>query len=439
VFRALIEEAGAAWADDPHELLELARVLAEPRARPTRGALTPGGGLAVLTCSGGDSGIAADLAEGLGIPLPPLAEGTKAELRGLLPEAATPGNPLDYTSLIWGERERLAAIAEAVGNDPAISQLLIFHDTPEDLTAENEPGWRETRRGLADGAQRASAAPLFASTLPDLIGEREIGELRERGIAAVQGLGTAMRCVAALASEPAAAERLREIGRAAEAAGRAREREGESGAWLSEAQAKDLLAHHGVPVPDRAVAEGAERAAEIAAALGYPVALKLSSAALQHKSDIGALELGIAGPETLAAACERMLALPQAAASDAQLLVERMAEPGAELIVAVRGDAVVPALVIGLGGIWTEVLGDAAVVPLPASPERVERAIRSLRGAPILAGGRGTTALDVAAAAAAAARIGAAAMAAGLELVEVNPLIVRPVGALAVDAAIRGA
>ena len=96
VFRALVEEAGAAWARDLHELLELAKVLAEPRSRPTRP-----GGLAILTCSGGDSALAADEADRMGIPLPALAEETRGRLEKMLPDAATVGNPLDYTAIIW--------------------------------------------------------------------------------------------------------------------------------------------------------------------------------------------------------------------------------------------------------------------------------------------------------------------------------------------------
>ncbi len=366
IFRALIEESGACWARDPHELLELARALAEPRARPSRL-----GGLAVLTCSGGDSGISADEAERLGVPLPPLAAATKRELEGLLPDAATPVNPLDYTSMIWAERERFAAIVAAVGDDPAIDQLLIYHDTPEELADEFEPGWRATRNGLADGAERSAAAPLFASTLPDLIGEDVIRELATRGIPSIQGLSTAVYCARELRRPPGDPQRLREIAAAAGAVGGGSP---EGGRWLSEAEAKALVAAAGVPVPDMRVAADADAAVEAGAEVGFPVALKLSSPDLQHKSDAGALELGIADPASLRAAAERLLSLP--AAAGAELLVERMVPAGVELLVAARADAVVPALVVGLGGIWTEVLDDVAIVPLPASPARVETSDR---------------------------------------------------------------
>ena len=126
-FRALVEEAGATWVRDPHGLLEAARVLAEPRARPSRGEPS---GLAVLTCSGGDSGIAADLAEEEGIELPPLADETTRRLAELLPSAATPGNPLDYTSLIWGETELWPRSSRRSAGTPASTSCCCSTTTP---------------------------------------------------------------------------------------------------------------------------------------------------------------------------------------------------------------------------------------------------------------------------------------------------------------------
>jgi hypothetical protein len=119
------------------------------------------------------------------------------------------------------------------------------------------------------------------------------------------------------------------------------------------------------------------------------------------------------------------------------VLVEAMAAGAVELLVAARRDAVVPALVIGLGGIWAELLDDAAVIPLPASADRVAAAIRSLRGAPLLCGGRGRAELDVAAAAELAAAAGGALLSEELEVLELNPVLVARDGALALDAVAR--
>jgi hypothetical protein len=114
-----------------------------------------------------------------------------------------------------------------------------------------------------------------------------------------------------------------------------------------------------------------------------------------------------------------------------------MAEPGVELLVAARTDGVVPALVIGLGGIWTELLDDVVIVPLPAGAERIERAILTLRGAPLLAGARGRHAADVGAASRLAERAGELLLQERLETLECNPVLVGRDGAVAVDASVR--
>ena len=425
VFRALIEEAGGSWAQNPHELLELGRVLAEPRARP-RG----DGGLAILTCSGGDSGIAADEAERRGVELPPLASETRARLRALLPDAATVANPLDYTTLIWAQTALLAEVVEVAGSDPGIDQILLFHDTPQDLPPGSDDSWSDHRSGIAEGLDRADAAPLLASTMPELIDGDIAQELSAQGIASVAGVTTAILCARELRRSGASAERLREIGAAAE---RARP---EGDAWMSEAEAKSLLHSAGVPVPEGRRARSAEECVRAAKGIEWPLALKLSGPAIQHKSDIGAIALGIETEADLVNEAARMLSLPDAIGAD--LLVEEMALPGGvELILAARTDAVVPSLVIGLGGIWTEALDDVAIVPLPASPARVEAALSGLRGAPLLQGDRGRPGVDLAALAIAASRIGELMLEESLSLIEVNPLIVSPEGVVAVDALAR--
>ena len=431
VFRALVEEAGGAWAENPHELLELARVHAEPRARAARG-----GGLAVLTCSGGDSGIAADEAERLGVALPPFEPATRDRLEELLPQAATIANPLDYTAMIWGDSDRLARIIEAVGDDPAIDQLLLCYDHPRDLSPESEASWAAVRDGIVDGAARARAGAVVCSTLPDLIDDEAISELGTKGVPLVAGLATALRCMRALRAAPGDPARLRAI---AAAAGRVSEDAASpsDNGWIGEAAAKRALRGFGVAVPDGRVASGPEDAVAAARELGWPVALKLSGSNMRHKSDAGAIALGLSSDTAVESESRRLLALPQG--RDAELLVERMAEPGLELFVAATTDGVVPVLVVGLGGIWTEALDDVAIVPLPAQPERVEDALRSLRGSPLLTGERGSEPVDLGAVAQLASGAGQMLVNNGLALLELNPVVARPDGAIALDALARRA
>jgi hypothetical protein len=180
---------------------------------------------------------------------------------------------------------------------------------------------------------------------------------------------------------------------------------------------------------------GADDAAAAAADLGWPVAMKLTGVAIGHKSDLGAIALGLGTEGEVRDAFGRLSASP--AADGAQVLLERMADPGVEVLVSATAAGVVPSLVIGLGGIWTEVLDEVAVVPLPADPDRVEAAVRSLRGAAMLTGGRGSERVDVGALAALAARAGEVLLEEGLGLIELNPVICGPGGAVAVDALAR--
>ena len=180
------------------------------------------------------------------------------------------------------------------------------------------------------------------------------------------------------------------------------------------------------------------------AALGElqaPVALKLSAPGLLHKTEAGALMLALYSEQEVREAFEWLASIEVPAAHGAKgegrVLVEEMAATEVELLVAAQREGIVPSLVIGLGGVWTEILDDVAVIPLPASPERVERAIRSLRGAPLLTGARGRQALDVDAAARAASAAGSLLLDADLDLIELNPVFVNAEGAIAVDAVIR--
>jgi acetyl-CoA synthetase len=431
VFRALVDEAGGAWARDPHELLELARVLAEPRARP-RG----DGALGILTCSGGDSSLAADEAARLGVELPKLGTATRERLAELLPSAATIGNPLDYTAMIWGDGDLLARITATVGADPAIDQLLILYDHPQGLAPEAEADWAAVRAGIVAGAAETAAATLVASTLPDLIDDTASAELAREGVPVVAGLRTALLCARALRAPDGDPGRLREVAAAARSASPPTDEaatEAVEGRWLDEIEAKELLRGAGVPVPPGTVVANEDECALAVEGLDAPVAIKAAAATLRHKSDSGALRLGI----TTAAAARRAYREVSRAAPEARILVERMIEPGAELLVAARADAVVPALVIGLGGIWTEALDDVAVVPLPATGDRVSLAIRSLRGSAILAGARGHEPVDIDAAATLAARVGSLLLESRLELLELNPVAVDARGCVVLDALAR--
>src|SRR5262245_21771638 len=368
VLRALVEEAGGAWARNPHELLELAKALSiDRRGRRDATATAPPvsennpvqatapGGIAVVTCSGGDAACAADEAERLGVHFPPLSEITRSRLATLLPETAAVANPLDYTAVLWGKPDPIAEVVRLVGDDPAIDRILVYYDRPLGMDTAMSAEWDATLDGVMAGAAEVSVPILVASTLPELLDEASALRLLKAGIAPVAGLSTALVCARALGAKRRSAQRLTEIAAAARRASSPREqastppRVRQPGRWLAEHEAKSLLQAGGVPIPARVVVHSADQAAAAARRIGFPVVLKLSSPGLLHKTELGALALDLTDEEAVLAAYTRLRRVP--GQSSAAVLVEKMAEPGIEILVAARREGVVPTVVVGLGGI----------------------------------------------------------------------------------------
>lgn len=414
-FAALAREAGAVLVTNPHDLFETARALAAGRRDPR--------GCAVVTCSGGDAAVAADLAADAGVPLTRWAPATLAALAAALPATATPTNPLDHTNLVWDDPAALRRIGAAVTADPDVGHALYVQDEPAGLPPADAAEWRRTREGALDGLAAGGGSPLLVATTP---GQEPAG--------AVGGLLPALLAVAALRTPGPSPARLREVAAAAVAvAGRAGP-DAPPGRWLAEHEALPLLVAAGVAVPAHGVAATPREAAAVAARLGVPVAVKLSAPGLLHASEAGGVVLGAEGPASVEAVAERLLGAPGPPAG-ARVLVAAMAAPGAEVIVGARADGVVPTLVVGLGGIWSEALADVVTLPLPVTPDVVRAGLLRLRGSALLTGGRGRPAVDVEALAVLAARVGDLLLGCpDLVSVELNPVLVNGSGAVAVDA-----
>jgi acyl-CoA synthetase (NDP forming) len=442
IFRSLIEEAGAVWARDVHELLEFSKTLSVPRVAPARD------GLAIVTCSGGDSAQGADAAAQCGLDLPPLSAATSERLAQLLPSAATVANPLDYTAMIWGNAGALGSLVQTVGEDPAIGQVLVFYDQPAGMAGAVGESWAAVREGIIAGAAASPVPTMVSATLPELLDDDAAWRFAQAGVPAAAGLRTGVRCAAgrrragggpqsprAIAAVAAAASATAVASATSAAAVASADSADGEARWLSEHESKQLLRVGGIDVIAGRVVANEDDAALALRELGGPIALKLSAAGVQHKSDIGGVELSLGHEAEVREAFGRLAAL--ASEYRGAVLAEEMAAPGVELLIAARTEAVVPALVLGLGGIWTELLDDVAIVPLPADQPRIERALRSLRGARVLAGGRGRPPIDVAAVSRLAARVGELLLERSLELIELNPVLVSTHRAVVADAAIR--
>ena len=216
---------------------------------------------------------------------------------------------------------------------------------------------------------------------------------------------------------------------------------GEGRTLLNEVEAKSLVADAGIAVAETRLAGDADEAAAIAGELGYPVALKIVSDAITHKSDVGGVELGLADEGELRAAAERIYASAAAAAPGAELsglAVQSMAEPGAEVILGITTDQQFgPVLMFGLGGVFVEALKDVAFRVVPLEQRDAAEMIREIQGFPVLEGFRGSPPRDLAALEQMLMQLSSFAEShPEVQELDLNPVFAHERGAVAVDARI---
>ena len=208
---------------------------------------------------------------------------------------------------------------------------------------------------------------------------------------------------------------------------------------LTEVESKQLLHDAGIRVTRARLAASAGEAAAAAEEIGYPAVLKVVSGDIAHKSDAGGVELGLADAEAVRAAYGRIMDAVRAAAPDARIggvSVQRMAEPGAEVIIGTTTDPQFgPVLAFGLGGIMVEVLRDVAFRIVPLEPRDARQIVREIKGYPVLKGVRGQPGADLAALEAMILQVSEFAEAhPEVAELDLNPVFAYPEGAIAVDA-----
>lgn len=406
--------AGIVRVETPRALVEAAHaLLASGRVRGRR--------VAVYADGGGHGVIAADLLGASRFELPRLSEATRSALRARLTERASVANPIDFA----GAERDLSAYVEVgqllLGGGEVDAVLLTGYfggwatDVPE--LAEDEV---VAARALAAAAAESGRALVVHTTYAD---SAAAAELRAGGVPTYGDVASAVAALELLAERETRAPLIPE--ELAALAPLAAPAPGYLGA-------RAFVAAVGIPVTEARPVETLEEALTAASALGYPVALK--AAELLHKSDAGGVALGIADAAELADAFVGMRSR-----TGARLLtVEAMApvEAGVELLVGVKRDPRFgPVVLVGIGGIYAELLDDVAVALAPIGEEGAARLLGGLRGAPLLAGARGRPPVDGAAAARAIAALSRAAAACpAVGEVEVNPLLTLPEGVIGLDA-----
>jgi len=419
VFDAVFERYGVHRADSVESFFDVAYAA-------SAGRLPAGGRLGVFTVSGGIGVLSADAAEKAGLELPPLPEAAQTALQALLPHAAV-RNPVDGTAQIWSDMKVFDTFLQTMARDGRFDALLLF------MTAM--PYSQPLQAPLKANLLRLRAAFPDMPMILSMLAPPELGrEMAAAGYLLFEDTTRAIKAVAALRDLAEAKRRRHRPPPPVAAPSLADARD--------ERAIKQVLAAAGIASPRELLARSLDEGHAACTALGFPVALKIVSPDILHKSDIGGVALGIADAAAFAAAWDRMMDRVRAAQPEARItgaLVTPMLTGGVEMIVGSECDPVFgPVVMVGLGGIFAEVLGDVTLRPAPVDRDEALAMIRELKAFALLDGARGRAKADIDALADTIQRLGALAAVnrAIVQSIEINPLLVLPAGqgAVALDA-----
>jgi acetate---CoA ligase (ADP-forming) len=419
-FDAFCAQAGLARCESLATLCETLKIF--HTGGPLRGRR-----VLAMGASGGDMAMTADAARNLGLEFAPLPQEAQRALRDILSERVHLSNPFDFHTHIWFDQPRQRAmfsVVQRAGYD-AVGFML---DCPP--AGADDSAYVNVVKEFAAALPGACTRGAVVSSLPESLSPATRELCLASGIVPLQGQREALEALDLAGA-------VGEIwARGAQVELRLPRRPPQGAHALAEHEAKSALAAFGVPVPRSAVV-AARAVADAAAALGFPVVIKAVGAALEHKSEVGGVILNVRTPAEAAAAAQRLARL------SGTLLVEEMVTDGvAEILVGISVDPQFgQLLVLGAGGVLTELLRDSVNLLPPFTGAAIETALGKLRIARLLRGFRGRAAGDVPAllgAILACTRYAAANLERLAEL-DLNPIIVRPqgLGAVAVDALIR--
>lgn len=420
---AVLAEFGAMQARTTDEMLDIAQ-LATRRVYPAPNTL------GVITVSGGAGVIISDAAEDAGLSMPQMPEAVQARLKSILPYAS-PKNPVDCTAQVMNDLSLLGQFAEALvseGDYRSVLGFLTYTGATETLSPRLREQFRKVRERHPDR--------LYVLSI--VAGRERVAEYENDGFTVFEDPTRAVVAIAAMGRFGAAFSRA----------------PGQSPPRLrpallpaetpSEARAKQILQEAGIAcVPER-VCLTPDEAVTAAQSFGFPVVMKIVSPDILHKTEIGGVILDIDTPAAVEAAFAALQDRARRAAPKARIegiLVARQLKGGVECILGIHRDPVFgPVAMVGLGGVFVEVMKDVSFRRCPFGRDVAEEMIGSLKGAALLQGARGRPPSDIAALAEMLARLSVIAHQAGEDLagIDLNPVIVLPEGqgAFAADAVI---
>jgi acetyltransferase len=396
-YGAAFKRAGVIRAETFENLLDYATAFA---MQP----LPKGDRVAIITNAGGPGIMAADAVEGSGMKVATLGAGITSVLKGKLPAAASVGNPIDV--LGDADPERYAMALNYAQDDPGVDAIIVLL-TPQAMTYPAETA--RAVAGALKGEKPVLAAfmggmdvmpareELVAAGLPDFPSpERAVGALK----AMVDYAAWRRRPPRIVTRFPVNRRRVERIIHRHQKTGYKE---------IGEVDAKEILRAYDFNVPDGHVATSSDEAVEIAERLGYPVAMKIVSPDIIHKSDVGGVKVNLGSPVAVRDAFDLMMMRIPMRAVDALIVgayVEKMIGPGQEVIIGMSRDPQFgPMLMFGLGGIFVEVMKDVTFHLAPITAEEAMQMLQGTRSYRLLTGVRGRSGVDLEAIAGALQRI----------------------------------
>ena len=428
---AFFEQHGAIIVNDLDDLIDTTALFAGAKLRPDRHER----GVGLITISGGDCTLLSDIADQEGVSVTDLSPETQKVMVDSLEKPTLLGNPLDIEDLQRMKPEAFDLCLEKFFQEPNLDMLGVRLNLPETVTPSADKLYTQ----VSDLSRQNDKRVFILTRATEPPAEIWYDKLNSLGLTFTGDYRKSLRAMNRLRKN----ERDRAIGRflPATRAGAAPIRRQLGSGVLTYRETDKLLQDYGVPLAPSVMAQSAGEAAEAAEKLGYPCVLKVASVDIPHKTEFGALRLGLDSRIAVEKAYEEMLNNVRMKKPDADIegvLVQKQIN-GVECLLGIsRDDQLGPTLVMGLGGVFVEILADVQIRIPPISSAEARRGLESLKGAKIFSGVRGAPPVDIDALADMAARLSWLAFDYGGVIAELdlNPVVVLPTGqgAFAVDA-----
>ncbi len=423
IYDAFFKQTGIIRIDGPEDLIAFVPIF-------QAGRLPRGNNVALLSTSGGSGVSLADKCEGLGLMLPHLGEVTRAKMELVLPSFASAHNPIDLTAQYLTNPEMLMTCLEAVLEDESVDIVIGNFDLKDPYGVEI------ARRVIKIYQSTNKTMVVCPWVFPGTKEEEGIGLLRQAGIPVINNTSQAVRALAHLAEYAGFLRKIKgeEYRKPVYSSRKPAVKLGCSVGALSEGRSKALLASYGIPVTREELAASEDEAVALASRIGYPVALKVDSPDIPHKTEAGALSLNLTSGEAVRRAYGEILRNAADFKPGARIngvLVQEMLTGGTEVIIGVTRDPVFgPTVMFGLGGIFVELLKDVSFRIAPLSFGDAMDMIREVKGYQALTGARGKPPADIEALAGVIMKVSemVVELKDSIEELDINPLMVYPAG-----------